>query len=207
MKFRLSKLRTGAVEYGASVVHGQVEVNVKSKEVPAGSVGVSGRIVIMDAVHAPALERTLPSLAARRPAVSTFKGNQEIILDHLMAIDFEDAPSFETLEKGHGFNMRRHNGVVDFPGAEWDSCAVLHGRRQAMRIKSEREILKTRLRSVQATCCLASLGRKCARSEELLALVRVHWVVESQFHYCAISPATRTGAGPMCAICDATSPV
>ena len=61
--------------------------------------------------------------------------------------------------------------------------ANLHGRRQAMRIEREREILKTGKRSIEVTWSLTSLGTDRAGPEELLALVRNHWHIENRLHY------------------------
>ena len=52
-----------------------------------------------------------------------------------------------------------------------------------MRIEREREILKTGERSVEVTWCLTSLGPERAGPEELLELVRNHWVIENRVHY------------------------
>ena len=115
--------------------------------------------------------------------VTAVKDNQETIIGDLKAIDFDDAPLHETIEKGHGRFERRQCAVVDLSGAEWDGYAALHGRRQAMRIEREREILKTGERSVEVTWCLTSLGPKRAGPQDLLALVRNHWVIENRVHY------------------------
>ena len=182
------RMMVAAVEHGTGMVLGQVEVDAKSNEIPAvrdlaGSVDVTGRIVTMDAMHAQ--HETARWLLGRRAdyVVTAVKENQETILDDLKAIDFSDAPSFETFDKGHGRLERRHCAVIDISGAEWDGYAALHGRRQAIRIEREREILKTGERSVEATWCLTSLGPERAGPEVLLALVRDHWVIENRVHY------------------------
>ena len=73
--------------------------------------------------------------------------------------------------------------VVDLTAAEWDGYANLHGRRQAMRIEREREVLNTAKRSIEVTWSLTSLGAERAGPEELLALVRNHWHIENRLHY------------------------
>ena len=181
-------MMVAAVEHGTGMVLGQVEVDAKSNEIPAvrdlaGSVDVAGRVVTMDAMHAQhETARRLLGLGADY-VVTAVKENQETILDDLKAIDFEDAPLFETFEKGHGRIERRRCATLDISGAEWDGYAALHGRRQAMRIEREREILKTGERSVEASWCLTSLAPERAGPEELLALVRNHWVIENRLHY------------------------
>ena len=78
---------------------------------------------------------------------------------------------------------RRRCAVVDLTAAEWDGYANLHGRRQAMRIEREREVLNTAKRSIEVTWSLTSLGAERAGPEELLALVRNHWHIENRLHY------------------------
>ncbi len=182
------RMMVAAVEHGTGMVLRQVEVDAKSNEIPAvrklsASLDVTGRVVTMDAMHAQ--HETARCLLGRRAdyVVTAVKDNQETILDDLKAIDFGDAPLHETVEKGHGRFERRRCAVVDLSGAEWDGYAALHGRRQAMRIEREREILKTGERSVEVTWCLTSLGPERAGSEELLELVRNHWVIENRVHY------------------------
>ena len=182
------RMMVAAVEHGTGMVLRQVEVDAKSNEIPAvrelsGSVDVTGRVVTMDAMHAQ--HETARCLLGRRAdyVVTAVKDNQETIHDDLKAIDFSHAPSCETVEKGHGRFERRRCDVVDLSGAEWDGYAALHGRRQAIRVERERESLKTGERSLEVTWCLTSLGPERAGPEELLELVRNHWVIENRVHY------------------------
>ena len=73
--------------------------------------------------------------------------------------------------------------MVDLSAAEWEDYAALHGRRQAMRVERERQIVKTGQRNTEATWSLTSLGSERAGPEELLALVRNHWHIENRLHY------------------------
>ena len=182
------RMMVAAVEHDTGVVLGQVEVDSKSNEIPAvrrlsSSLDLTGRIVTMDAMHAQ--HETARCLLGRcaNYVLSAVKDNQETILEDLKAIDFSDAPWHETVDKGHGRIERRRCAVVDLSAAEWDGYANLHGRRQAMRIEREREILKTGQRSTEVTWSLTSLGADRAGPEELLALVRNHWHIENRLHY------------------------
>ncbi len=132
-----------------------------------------------------AQHETARCLLGRRAdyVMSAVKDNQEMIFEDLKAIDFSDALWHETVDKGHGRIERRRCAVVDLSAAEWDGYANLHGRRQAMRIEREREILKTGKRSIEVTWSLTSLGAERAGPEELLELVRNHWHIENRLHY------------------------
>ena len=182
------RMMVAAVEHKTGMVLGQVEVDAKSNEIPAvrelsGALDLTGRIVTMDAMHAQ--HETARRLLGRRAdyVITAVKDNQETILEDLKAIDFSDAPSHETVDKGHGRIERRRCAVVDLSAAEWDGYANLHGRRQAMCIEREREIIKTGKRSIEVTWSLTSLGAERAGPEELLALVRNHWHIENRLHY------------------------
>ena len=182
------RMMVAAVEHDTGVVLGQVEVDRKSNEIPAvrelsGGLDLTGRIVTIDAMHAQ--HETARCLLGRRAdyVISAIKDNQETILEDLKAIDFSDATWHETVDKGHGRIERRRCTVVDLTAAEWDGYANLHGRRQALRIEREREILKSGKRSVEVTYSLTSLGADRAGPEELLDLVRNHWHIENRLHY------------------------
>ena len=182
------RMMVAAVEHGTGLVLRQVEVEDRSNEIPAvralsGSLDVTGRIVTMDAMHA--RHETARSLLKRRAdyVVTAVKDNQETIHEDLRAIDFTGAPWHETVDKGHGRLERRRCDVVDLSGAEWDGHAALHGRRQAIRVEREREVLKTGEHSLEVTWCLTSLSPERAGPEELLELVRNHWTIENRVHY------------------------
>ena len=165
------RMMVAAVEHNTGVVLGQVEVDSKSNEIPAvralsNRLDLTGRIVTLDPMHAQ--HETARCLLARRAdyVLSAIKDNQETILEDLTAIDFTDAPWHETLDKGHGRIERRRCAVVDLTAAEWDGYANLHGRRQAMRIEREREVLNTAKRSIEVTWSLTSLGAERAGPQE-----------------------------------------
>ena len=182
------RMTVAAVEHKTGVVLGQGEVDDGSNEIPAvrdlsGRLDLAGRVVTIDAMHAQ--HETARCLLGRGAdyVLTAVKDNQETILEDLKAIDFADAPWHETLDKEHGRLERRRCAVADLSGAEWNGCAALHGRRQAMRIERERETLKTGRRSVEVIWSLTSLGPERAGPRELLALVRNHWHIENRLHY------------------------
>ena len=134
---------------------------------------LAGRIVTVECT-----ETARCLLGRRAERDQRHQGDRNILSD-----DFSDAPWHETVDKGHGRIERRRCAAVDLSGAEWDGYANLHGRRQAMRIEREREILKTGKSSIEVTWSLTSLGTDRAGPEELLALVRNHWHIENRLHY------------------------
>ena len=168
------RMVVAAVEHGSSLVLGQVEVDRKSNEIPAvrelsSGLDLAGGIVTADAMHA---QQETAHCLLEHGADYVLCDNQATILDDLRAIDFSDAPWHESVDKGHGRIERRRCAVVD-----------LYGRRQAVRIEREREVLKTATRSIEVTWSLTSLGTERAGPEELLALMRNHWHIENRLHY------------------------
>ena len=183
------RMMVAAVEHGSGLVLGQVEVSRKTNEIPAvrdlsASLELAGRTVTVDAMHAQ--QKTARSLLETCNAdyvITAIKDNQPTIFEDLKEIDWSEAPWFETLDKGHGRIERRRCAAIDVSGAEWDGFVDLHGRRQAIRIERERECLKDGKRSTEVTWCLTSLDADRAGPEELLRLVREHWIIENRLHY------------------------
>ena len=182
------RMMVAAVEHGSGLILGQVEVDSKSNEIPAvrelsNGLDLAGRTVTVDAMHAQHDTARCLLKGHADYVVSAVKDNQETILDDLRAIDWSDAPWHETLDKGHGRIERRRCTAVDLTGDAWDGYADLYGRRQAIRIERERELVKDGTRSIEVTYCLTSLGTERAGPEQLLALVRNHWHIENRLHY------------------------
>ena len=182
-------MMVAALEHGSGLVLGQLEVDSKSNEIPAvralsAGLDLAGRIVTVDALHAQ--QQTAHYLIDECNAdylVTAIKDNQPTMHKDLKAIDWSNAPWHETVDKGHGRIEHRRCAVVDLSGAERDGYANLYGRRQALRIDRDREIIKTGERSVEVTCSLTSLGAERAGPRELLTMVRRHWHIENRLHY------------------------
>ena len=183
------RMMVAALEHGSGLVLGQLEVDSKSNEIPAvralsAGLDLAGRIVTVDALHAQ--QQTAHYLIDECNAdylVTAIKDNQPTMHKDLKAIDWSNAPWHETVDRGHGRIEHRRCAVVDLSGAERDGYANLYGRRQALRIDREREIIKTGERSVEVTYCLTSLGAERAGPKELLTMVRRHWHIENRLHY------------------------
>ena len=204
------RVMVAAVEHKTGLVLGQVEVDSKSNEIPAvrelsQSLDLASRIVTVDALHAQ--HETMRCLRGRgADYVVTIKDNQQTILEDLRAMDFTDAPSHETVDKGHGRIERRRCAVKDLSGPEWDGYAHLHGRRQALRIERERHIPKTGRRSVEVSYSLTSLGPDRAGPRSCWPWCTTIGTSRTASTTCATSPATKTAAASTCATCLAISP-
>ena len=183
------RMMVAALEHGTGLVLGQKEIDDKTNEIPdvrdlSSGLDLAGRTVTVDAMHAQHdTARCLLDNCNADYVVTAIKDNQPTMLDDLRAIEWSDAPWHETLDKAHGRIERRRCAAVDLSATAWDGYADLYGRRQAMRIEREREIVKHGTRSIEVTYCLTSLGAERAEPEQLLALVRNHWHIENRLHY------------------------
>ena len=96
---------------------------------------------------------------------------------------FSACPLVETLDKQHGRVERRRYWVKDISAPEWDDYAALYARQQAIRFERQRQQFKTGKTSCEVTCARTSLGIAQAIAEQLAALLRNHWEIESGLHY------------------------
>ena len=100
-------------------------------------------------------------------------------LQHML---FEDCPDHETLDKEHGRIDRRRYWVKALSDLGWDGNADPYGRWQAIRIKRERQVVKTGETSTEVRYALTSLTADQATPTQLAALVRHHWHIERRLH-------------------------
>ena len=151
------------VEHGTGMVLGQVEIDSRSNRIPAvrelsRGLALAGRIVTIDAMHARhGTARCLIERGADH-VFSAVKDDQGTIVQDLRAINRSEAAWQETLDKGNGRIERRRCAVVDLSGAEWSDHANLRGRRQAVHIEREREILEAGRDSIEVAHGLTSPG-------------------------------------------------
>ena len=144
-------------------------------------------------------DRRAACSGARARLRQRHRDNQETIAEDLkLSVDFSGT---KPNDKGH--IERRRCAAVDLSGAEWDGYANLHGRRQAMRIEREREILKTGKSSIEVTWSLTSLGKTAP-------FPRSFWPwsahIENRLHYVRDFTYDEDFAGRMCVTCPAISP-
>ena len=183
------RMMVAAVEHGSGLVLGQKEIDDKTNEIPvvrdlSSGLDLAGRTVTLDAMHAQHdTARCLLDKCHADYVVTAIKDHPPTMLDDLRAIDWSAAPWHETLDKAHGRIERRRCATVDLSTPAWDGYADLYGRRQAVRIERERELVKAATTSIEVTYCLTSLGAERASPQQVLALVRNHWHIENRLHY------------------------
>ena len=182
-----NRMTVAAMEQKTGVVLGQVSTDQKSNEIPAVrklicKINVKGRIITVDAIHVQ--HETMGCILDNggEYVVTSVKRNQKKIREDLESLDYDAAPSWTTLDEGHGRIEERTCSVVDISGPEWEGTAPLYGRKQAVRIV--RKVTKKGEDPTDDTSyCLTSLGTEQAGPKQLLALVRGHWSIENRLHY------------------------
>ena len=178
------RMPLAAVAHGSGLIVGRNASDSGGGEIPGArrlirELDVAGRVLTLDALHScPRTARLI--VAEGADYVMPVKSNRQELLEDLRAFDWGAAPTFQTLEKGHGRIERRACAVIPLDGVD---AAPLPGRRQAFRILRERTVTATGAHSVETAHGLTSLPPKRAGPSEVLALNRGHWEIENRVHY------------------------
>lgn len=192
-----------ALDHDCGVVLGQVDVEVKTNEIPMlpvllDKISLAGAIVTADALHAQ--REHARYLVDQRGAhyVVTVKGNQPKLRAQLAGLPWKDVPvTSDTRDRGHGRRERRTLKVT----------AVAAGLRfphaaQAIQIVRRRKPLAGRKWSTETAYAVTSLTAGQARPDQLAAALRGHWTIEDRLHwvrdvtYGEDLSQVRTGSGP-----------
>jgi predicted transposase YbfD/YdcC len=179
-----------ALDHDCGVVLGQVDVEVKTNEIPMlpvlpGKISLKGAVVTADALHAQ--REHARYLVDQRGAhyILTVKGNQPKLRAQLAGLPWKDVPvTSDTRDRGHGRHERRTLKVT----------AVAAGLRfphaaQAIQIVRRRKPLAGRKWSSETVYAVTSLTAAQARPDQLAAALRGHWTIEDRLHWVR-SPGT-----------------
>jgi predicted transposase YbfD/YdcC len=192
-----------ALDHACGVVLGQVDVEVKTNEIPMlpvllDKISLAGAIVTADAMHAQ--REHARYLVDQRGAhyILTVKGNQPKLRAQLASLPWRDVPvTVDTRDRGHGRHERRTLKVT----------AVAAGLRfphaaQAMQIVRRRKPLASRKWSTETVYAVTSLTAAQARPDQIAEALRGHWAIEDRLHwvrdvtYGEDISQVRTGSGP-----------
>ncbi len=191
-----------AITHTDGVVLGQVNVDVKTNEIPMlprllDTIDLTRTVVTADALHAQ--KSHAHYLVEKRSAhyLLTVKNNQPTLRAQLAALPWIDVPSFITREKGHGRTEERTHKVVtvtagiSFPHAQ----QVLQITRRSRRPGKKKWATET-------VYALTDLPARQAGPHQLAAWIRGHWHIENKLHwvrdvtYQEDDSQIRTGHGP-----------
>jgi predicted transposase YbfD/YdcC len=172
-----------ALDHVHGAVLGQVEVGVKTNEIPMfplllDRIDITGAVITADAMHA---QRGHATYLAGRGAhyVLTVKRNQPGLHAQLAALPWRQVPvAHDTRGRGHGRAERRVMKVT----AVAAGLAFPHAA-QAIQIVRRRRISGKKKWSRETIYAITSLTATQASPAELAAIIRGHWMIEDRLHW------------------------
>lgn len=172
-----------AITHDDGVVLGQVDVDVKTNEIPRfstllDSINIQGSVVTADALH---VQTGHADYLHRRGAdyILTVKANQPGLLKELTSLPWRDVPASRSrIEHGHGRRERRSIKLltvatgIGFPHAA-----------QAFQITRRTCPLGSRSWRTEIVHGVTSIPAGRIRNEHIGDGVRGHWTVENRLHW------------------------
>lgn len=172
-----------AITHHDGVVLGQVDVDVKTNEIPRfstllDSINIQGSVITADALH---VQIGHADYLHRRGAdfILTVTANQPGLLNELTSLPWRDVPASRSrIEQGHGRRERRSIKLltvaagIGFPHAA-----------QAFQITRKTCILGTRKWRTEIVPGVTSIPAGRIRNEHIADGVRGHWTVENRLHW------------------------
>ena len=169
-----------ALDHESGVVLGQVQVAVKSNEIPAlrtllDAFDLVNAVVTADALHTQ--KDTATYITARGGHyVLTVKGNQRGLFARCKALPWAKIRATSDLDRGHGRRVRRTIKVaaapelLDFPGAV-----------QVAQLRRTRTLKGKK--SVEVVYVITSMPSTDASPTQLADWVQGHWTIENRLHW------------------------
>ena len=176
-----------AFDHAHGVVLGQVDVEIKTNEIPLFAtlldrIDLTGAVVTADALHAQRAHAEYLVDARGAHYVLTVKRNQPHLYTRLTALPWREVPvGDDTHDRGHGRVERRTLKVtavaagLGFPHAA-----------QAIQIIRRRRPLNTKKAkkwSTETVYAVTSLTATQASPAELADILRGHWTIEDRLHW------------------------
>ena len=176
-----------AFDHAHGVVLGQVDVEIKTNEIPLFAtlldrIDLTGAVVTADALHAQRAHAEYLVDARGAHYVLTVKRNQPHLYTRLTALPWREVPvGDDTHDRGHGRVERRTMKVtavaagLGFPHAA-----------QAIQIIRRRRPLNTKKAkkwSTETVYAVTSLTATQASPAELADILRGHWTIEDRLHW------------------------
>ncbi len=191
-----------AITHDEAVVLGQVNVDVKTNEIPMFSelldpIDITAAVITADALH---VQTGHAHYLHRRQAdyILTVKANQPSLLAQLQALPWADVPAGRCrIETGHGRREKRTLKIasvtagINFPHAA-----------QAFQITRRTRPTGSRRWSTEIVHGITSIPPGHVRNDHIAAGIREHWTVENKLHwvrdvtYDEDRSQVRTGNGP-----------
>lgn len=164
----------------SGLVAGQVAVDEKSNEIPAGRdllkhLDLAGAVVTMDAVHTQH-ETAQAITEAGGDYVLTVKGNQPSLLAKLKDLPWSQITGHRRTEIGHGKTVTRSIKVASLPAwIEFPGAAQIAQLRRTVTIDGRR--------SAEVVYLITSADHRAAPPAVLASWVQSHWGIENRIHH------------------------
>jgi len=172
-----------ALTHTRGLVLGQLNVDVKTNEIPMFStlldgIDIAGAVVTADALHA---QKGHAGYLHQRGAhyLLTVKGNQPTLRKQLAGQPWADVPITHTKhETGHGRKEKRTLKVVTMTAGIQFPHAL-----QAIQITRKIRKLKSRKWRTETVYAVTSLTAQQAQPHQLATWIRGHWSIENSLHW------------------------
>ena len=195
-----------ALDHAHGVVLGQVDVEIKTNEIPLFTtlldrIDLTDAVVTADALHAQRAHARYLVRERRTHYVLTVKRNQPRLHAQLKALPWREVPvGDDTRDRGHGrVEWRTLKLTAVAAGLGFPHAA------QAVQIVRRRRPLNAKKRkkwSTETVYAVTSLTATEASPAELADIIRGHWAIEDRLHwvrdmdYDEDRSQVRTGNGP-----------
>jgi predicted transposase YbfD/YdcC len=191
-----------AVTHRTSIILGQLNVDLKTNEIPMfatllDTIDITGAVITADALH---LQTAHATYLQDRKAhyLLTVKGNQPTLRKQLASQPWKDVPvGHRSTDRGHGRIENRTVKVLTITAG----IAFPHAA-QALQITRRTRRLDSRKWSTEVVYAVTSLAAVQAQPRDLATWIRGHWGIENRLHwvrdvtFAEDHSQARTGAGP-----------
>jgi len=169
-----------ALDHTLGVVLGQVQVALKSNEIPALRTllevfDLVGAVITADAMHT---QTTTAAYITGRGGhyIFTVKANQRALFARCKALPWADIRSTSVLDRGHGRRVRRTIKVAAAPALLDFTGAV-----QVAQLRRTRTLAGKK--SVEVVYVITSMTSTQASPAHIAAWVQGHWAIENRLHW------------------------
>ena len=192
-----------AFTHGGGMVIGQLDVDIKTNEIPMfstllDSIDLLGALITADALHCQKDHATYLVEQRRAHYLLTVKGNQPTLRKQLAELPWAAVPITDIRDdRGHGRVEKRTLKVVTVPAGIGFPHAA-----QAIQVTRRIRKRNTRKWRTETVYAVTDLTAAQARADQLATWLRGHWCIEVRLHW--VRDVTfgedlsqiRTGNGP-----------
>src|SRR5574340_105593 len=189
-----------AMDHASGAVVGQVDVEVKTNEIPMlrellGQFDITGSVITVDALHTQ--RATIDHIVARGGhVVMTVKKNQPTLYRELKALPWKNIEGKSGVDSSRGRRVRRTIKSAEVPAGVGGFPHI----GQVVQIRRTRTVKGKK--TVELVYLISDMDMVAAQPEDIAAWVQGHWGIENRLHYVRDvtyredASRIRTGSGP-----------